>query len=322
MKALRLLEDLTNEEQAMFDKVSIEAVLYDASAAEKKHGVCSKSRALSKKFEPLVSAIDQYGEAIDVYANAYPLALSPLWASIRIVLHLDNLDAKMEIDERRQLLKGLSTVDYTAKHHKIQNARYEGTGDWVFESEAHLAWEKSEASENICSAIAACLRICIIVDDLDECKKAARRDVIALLEYLLTLEITIIKVLVSSREDDQSLTSLDAYPRIQLSESMLAADIEAIITESVGSKIHDRELKVNDPTLEHEIVSELVTKAHGMFLWVFFQLEELCDAPSDTSVREILREFPKGVAATYGRILGRLGKAKNKIPSKVFKWVA
>ena len=58
------------------------------------------------------------------------------------------------------------------------------------------------------------------------------------------------------------------------------------------------------------------------FLWVFFQLEEICDAPSDISVREILREFSEGLAATYDRILGRLGKAKNKVPSKVFKWVA
>ena len=86
----RYLEDLTDEEQAMFDKVSIEAVLYDASAAEKKHSVCSKSRALSKKLEPLVSAIDQYGEATDVYANACPLALSSLWGSIRIVLHVSS----------------------------------------------------------------------------------------------------------------------------------------------------------------------------------------------------------------------------------------
>ena len=106
-----------------------------------------------------------------------------------------------------------------------------------------------QLQENICSAIIACSRICIIVDSLDECKKAARRDVIALLEYLLTLEITIVKVLVSCREDDQILASLDAYPRIQLSESMLATDIEAFITESVRSKINDRELRVNDPTL-------------------------------------------------------------------------
>ena len=132
-----------------------------------------------------------------------------------------------------------------------------------FVDEVRTAGTK-QLQENICSAIAACSRICIIVDGLDECEKAATREVIALLEYLLTLDITIIKVLVSCREDDQILTSLDAYPRIQLSESMLATDIEAFIMGSVRSKIHDRELRVNDPTLEHEIVSELVTKAHGM----------------------------------------------------------
>ena len=72
----------------MFNKASIEEILYDASAAEKRHGASSKSRALSRKLEPLVSAIDQYGQALDVYANACPLALSPLWGSIRVVLHV------------------------------------------------------------------------------------------------------------------------------------------------------------------------------------------------------------------------------------------
>lgn len=121
-----------------------------------------------------------------------------------------------------------------------------------------------QPQENTCSAIAACSWVCIIVDGLDQCEKAARRDAIALLEYLLTLDITIIKALVSCREDDQILTSLNAYPRTQILESKHATDIEAFITGSVGSKIHDRELKVNDPTLEHDIVSELVTMAHGM----------------------------------------------------------
>ena len=60
-----------------------------------------------------------------------------------ILLSLRNEQLAHTVDERRQLLKGLSTVDYTAKHHEIRNARYEGTGDWVFESEAYLAWEKS-----------------------------------------------------------------------------------------------------------------------------------------------------------------------------------
>ena len=60
-----------------------------------------------------------------------------------ILLSLRNEQLSHIVDERRQLLNGLSTVDYTAKHHKIQIGRYEGTGDWISESEAYLAWEKS-----------------------------------------------------------------------------------------------------------------------------------------------------------------------------------
>ena len=84
----RYAEDLTAEERAMFADASLEKVFYDASAAEKKHAASSKSRDLWSKLDPLVIAIEQYGEAIDVYSNAYPLALSPLWGSVRVVLHV------------------------------------------------------------------------------------------------------------------------------------------------------------------------------------------------------------------------------------------
>ena len=60
----------------------------------------------------------------------------------------------------------------------------------------------------------------------------------------------------------------------------------------------------------------------GRFLWVYFQLEELCDATSDTHIREILRDLPKGLGETYGRILEKLGNSNNKFPPKVFRWIA
>ena len=84
----RYTEDLTAEEKAMFNEASLEKVFYDASAAEKKHAASSKTRDVLSKLDPLVTAIEQYGEAIDVYSNAYPLALSPLWGSLRVVLHV------------------------------------------------------------------------------------------------------------------------------------------------------------------------------------------------------------------------------------------
>ena len=84
----RYTEDLTAEEKAMFNEASLEKVFYDASAAEKKHAASSKTRDVLRKLDPLVTSIEQYGEAIDVYSNAYPLALSPLWGSVRVVLHV------------------------------------------------------------------------------------------------------------------------------------------------------------------------------------------------------------------------------------------
>ena len=86
----RFAEDLTEAEKQIYYKASLEMIYYDASAAQKRHEEVSTSKHLVDKLQPLVSAIDQYAEALDVYANVYPLALSPLWGSLRIVLHVSS----------------------------------------------------------------------------------------------------------------------------------------------------------------------------------------------------------------------------------------
>ena len=80
------MEDLTHEEKQLYLQASPEMIFYDASAAEKSHGASSSSRGLMNKLQPFISAIEQYSQALDVYSNAYPLALSPLWGSIRVLL--------------------------------------------------------------------------------------------------------------------------------------------------------------------------------------------------------------------------------------------
>ena len=81
----RFMEDLTEQERATYHQSSLEMIFYDASAAQKRHENASTSRSLMAKLQPLTSAIEQYGEALDVYVSAYPLVLSPLWGSLRIV---------------------------------------------------------------------------------------------------------------------------------------------------------------------------------------------------------------------------------------------
>lgn len=85
----RYVEDLSEEEREIYSKASTERIFYDASAAEKTHKANSSSRRFAtQKLKPLVDAIEEYGKALDVYANAYALVLCPLWGSIRVVLHV------------------------------------------------------------------------------------------------------------------------------------------------------------------------------------------------------------------------------------------
>ena len=82
----RYIEDLTHGEKRIFLQASPEMILYDASAAEKKHGASSTSRGLIDKLQPFIAVIEQYGKALDVYSNASALVLSPVWGSIRVLL--------------------------------------------------------------------------------------------------------------------------------------------------------------------------------------------------------------------------------------------
>ena len=88
----RYVEDLNDEERVLFakgSKITLEATFYDASAAEKSHRFSSRTRKFTSRILlPLVEAIEQYDKALDVYANASPSVLCPLWGSIRVVLHV------------------------------------------------------------------------------------------------------------------------------------------------------------------------------------------------------------------------------------------
>jgi ankyrin repeat protein len=59
------------------------------------------------------------------------------------------------------------------------------------------------------------------------------------------------------------------------------------------------------------------------FLWVHFQLVDLCDATSDFDIREALRNLPEGMAETYARISRKIGRSQTNITlaQRIFKWI-
>ena len=59
------------------------------------------------------------------------------------------------------------------------------------------------------------------------------------------------------------------------------------------------------------------------FLWVHFQLVDLCDATSDFDIREALRNLPDGMGETYARISRKIGRNRTNITlaQRIFKWI-
>ena len=82
------MKDLSNEEQKLFETATLDNLLDSTIAAQEEHEEKSHSRYVSKKLEPLVSAVSQYSMALDIYANTYSIAMAPLWGSIRVLLHV------------------------------------------------------------------------------------------------------------------------------------------------------------------------------------------------------------------------------------------
>ena len=86
----------------MFSQASPEAILYDASAVEKTHRATSTTREVVKKLQPFIEAVEQYGAALDVYSNIYPLVMSPIWGSVRIVFQVRILRS-LDLDGERSI---------------------------------------------------------------------------------------------------------------------------------------------------------------------------------------------------------------------------
>jgi len=84
----KFLEGLSAEEVTRFRTGTIENLFYGTSVVQRKHAQESRVWPLQQRMSSLVDAIDDYGKALDVYANTYGLILSPIWGSIRVLLHV------------------------------------------------------------------------------------------------------------------------------------------------------------------------------------------------------------------------------------------
>ncbi|KAF8249116.1 hypothetical protein K440DRAFT_641482 [Wilcoxina mikolae CBS 423.85] len=162
-----------------------------------------------------------------------------------------------------------------------------------------------------------------IVDGLDECNDSERRQLLWNLKLLGGMSNRRIKVVVSSREE----VDISSFLRDHSHEVPLAAravaDIGCFIRQELNQRIEDQRLIVGRQPMIQNIQDALVAGSDGMFLWVAFQLDELCLAKNDEDIHQILRVLPRGLNETYGRVLQRIIRDRDpEVAFKIFRWIA
>jgi hypothetical protein len=85
----KFLSSLSTQEAATLGTPhTAEDVLTEVRNAEENHRKKSTTRRYTKKIEPFLKGVEQYGKAIDVFVNVYPEVLSLIWGSVRLTLQV------------------------------------------------------------------------------------------------------------------------------------------------------------------------------------------------------------------------------------------
>lgn len=123
---------------------------------------------------------------------------------------------------------------------------------------------RQELGELLCMTLSLSSRVFLVIDGLDECERSACREVLSIINRILKISGCVVKIYISSQSDIHILHALAAYSRISLSTSTLSSDIESYVTNAIQLLIQDRQLLIQSPGLEREIIIALKEKANGM----------------------------------------------------------
>ena len=111
----------------------------------------------------------------------------------------------------------------------------------------------------------------VVIDAIDECSKAERELILAMLRSAMDLSRTTVKVFIATRPDlDQQVKHAFNYQHhVSINSSGLQCDIRSYVKDVIAQKIADGQLVVGNPTLITDIQDALIEGAQGMFVIPF-----------------------------------------------------
>ncbi|KAH8670390.1 hypothetical protein BGZ60DRAFT_486586 [Tricladium varicosporioides] len=142
-----------------------------------------------------------------------------------------------------------------------------------------------------------------IVDALDECKNGS--ELVTLL--MKVPETSQIRILLTSRntfanQNQQSRTTIKIICE-ELSEQDTKEDISLYLKSNMDS------LSTIGEEARKDIVSQILQKSNGCFLWVSLVLQQLKQVHTSTDIAKILQDIPADMDELYSQILEKMSQA-------------
>ncbi|EPE30309.1 hypothetical protein GLAREA_13032 [Glarea lozoyensis ATCC 20868] len=163
----------------------------------------------------------------------------------------------------------------------------------------------------------------VVLDGLDEATEESQKTICSQIGH--SLESSHLKLFITARDDITAMLHLSAsVPQLRtaMQSTSNSTDIERYIRGAIERLILDGSLAVKNKFMEETIITELIKGAKGMFLWVEFQLYDLCEAESHHGIKLVLNNLPQSLSDTYDRLLSKIeGAERQDIIERMFKWV-
>jgi hypothetical protein len=161
-------------------------------------------------------------------------------------------------------------------------------------------------------------RVCLFIDGLDE-YNGDPADTIKLLKGISSTDI---KICVSSRPWNEFHQAFDGFPGLRL-QDLTFNDIRLYVKETLAGDERMDSLSYENPIQASNLVTEIVNKADGVFLWVKFVvrslLEGITNGDTISQLQSRLEELPSDLVKLYSYMLGAVKPRYRVEGSKYFQ---
>ncbi|PGH03220.1 hypothetical protein AJ79_07415 [Helicocarpus griseus UAMH5409] len=169
-------------------------------------------------------------------------------------------------------------------------------------------------------------RVFIAIDGLDECDSPSRHQLIQAMHSLVADPAVHAKFIVGSRNDTEIYLRLGSCRNISIKPKDTRFDITRFIVSKVDQAISERRLLRGNVThqLRNDVISQLVNRSDGMFLWARLQIEAICGAKQVHDLEAALKDLPVGLTASYESLFCQIRSQRPnnfKLASRAFQWI-